>query len=91
MCQANQGDDRMKTVVRWTVVAVVVMHGLLHLFGAAKGLGWAQVTIMKQPISAAMGATWLAASLWSSLACSWPSRLDGGGVWVLSPWSCHRG
>jgi hypothetical protein len=52
----------MKTVVRWTVVAVVVMHGLLHLLGAAKGLGWAQVTIMKQPISAAMGATWLAAA-----------------------------
>jgi hypothetical protein len=62
MCQANQGDDRMKTVVRWTVVAVVVMHGLLHLLGAPKGLGWAQVTIMKQPISAAMGATWLAAA-----------------------------
>jgi hypothetical protein len=62
MCQANQGDDRTKTVVRWTVVAVVVKHGLLHLLGAAKGLGWAQVTIMKQPISAAMGATWLAAA-----------------------------
>jgi hypothetical protein len=48
MCQANlatgagnRGDDRMKTVVRWVVVTVVVVHGLLHLLGAAKGLGWA--------------------------------------------------
>jgi hypothetical protein len=34
----------------------------LHLLGAAKGLSWAQVSMMKEPISAAMGATWLAAA-----------------------------
>jgi hypothetical protein len=69
MCQANRatgagnrGDDRMKTVVRWAVVTVVVVHGPLHLLGAAKGLGWAQMSMMKEPIGAAMGATWLAAA-----------------------------
>jgi hypothetical protein len=52
----------MKTAARWAVVSVVVVHGLLHLLGAAKGLGWAQVSMMKEPIGAAMGATWLAAA-----------------------------
>lgn len=48
--------------MRWTVVAVVEVHGLIHPLGAAKGFGWAEVTIMNEPISAAMGATWFAAA-----------------------------
>ena len=34
----------MRTVLRWVVALVVVLHGLIHLRGAAKGLGWANVT-----------------------------------------------
>ena len=37
----------MRTVVRWVVAVVVVLHGLIHLLGAAKGLGWADVTQRK--------------------------------------------
>jgi hypothetical protein len=40
---------------------VVVVHGLLHLLGAAKGLGWAEVTQLRQPISTALGWAWLTA------------------------------
>jgi len=54
----------MRTVVRWIVVAVVVVvHGLIHLLGAAKGLGWADVTQLADPISTAMGVAWLAAAV----------------------------
>ena len=52
----------MRTVVRWFVVAVMVGHGLIHLLGAAKGLGWAEVPALPQPISPAMGLAWLAAA-----------------------------
>ncbi|MFP3906105.1 MAG: DUF6544 family protein [Acidimicrobiales bacterium] len=52
----------MRTVVRWVVVAVVVVHGLIHLLGAAKGLGWAEVDQLSEPIGTAMGIGWLAAA-----------------------------
>ena len=52
----------MRTVVRWFIVVVVVGHGLIHLLGAAKGLGWAEVTALPEPIGPAMGLAWLAAA-----------------------------
>jgi hypothetical protein len=53
----------MRIVVRWIVVAVVVLHGLLHLLGAADGLGWADVSELTRPISAGMGIAWLATAV----------------------------
>lgn len=53
----------MRTVVRWFVVVVVVGHGLIHLLGAAKGLGWAEVSELTEPISPAMGIAWLTAAV----------------------------
>lgn len=40
----------MRTALRWIVVALGVTHGLIHLFGAAKGLAaiplsWAELMI----------------------------------------------
>ncbi|WP_407341898.1 DUF6544 family protein [Pengzhenrongella phosphoraccumulans] len=53
----------MRTVVRWFVVVVTVGHGLIHLPGAAKGLGWVEVAALPEPISPAMGAAWLTAGV----------------------------
>lgn len=53
----------MRTVVRWFVVVVVVGHGLIHLLGAAKGLGWAEVASLPEPISPVMGLVWLTAAV----------------------------
>ncbi|WP_111721362.1 DUF6544 family protein [Homoserinimonas sp. OAct 916] len=53
----------MRTTVRWVVGLVVVLHGLIHLLGAAKGLGWAEVTQLAEPISAGLGAAWLVAAV----------------------------
>lgn len=49
----------MRLAIRWIVVVVMVVHGLIHLLGAAKGLGWADVTELTEPISAALGVAWL--------------------------------
>jgi hypothetical protein len=40
----------------------VALHGLIHLLGPAKAFGWAEVTRLRQPISAGRGATWLMAA-----------------------------
>lgn len=45
------------------LAAVVVLHGLIHLLGAAKGLGWANVSQLKEPISSSMGVAWLMAAV----------------------------
>ncbi len=52
----------MRTVARWFAVAVVVGHGLIHLLGATKGLGWAEVTALPEPIGLVMGLLWLTAA-----------------------------
>lgn len=53
----------MRTGVRWVVGVVVVVHGLIHLLGAAKGLGWTDVSQLGESISSAMGIAWLAAAV----------------------------
>lgn len=53
----------MRTAVRWFVVMVVLGHGLIHLLGAFKGLGWAQVAALSEPISPVLGLVWLTAAV----------------------------
>jgi len=65
----------MNPVVRWIVALVVVTHGLIHRLGAAQGLGWADVSQLKGPISWSMGLVWLMAAAvvvvaGATLACS---------------------
>jgi hypothetical protein len=53
----------LRSVTRWTVGVVVIVHGLIHLLGAAKGLGWAEVSQLREPIGAVMGGVWLLSCL----------------------------
>jgi len=53
----------MRAFVRWTVGVTVIVHGLIHLLGVVKGFGWADVSTLTEPIAAAMGVAWLAASV----------------------------
>ncbi len=69
----------MKSVVRWFVVALLVIHGLIHFLGVAKGFGWASVPQLREPISVGMGVVWLSggvlvlatAALIAAAAPSW--------------------
>jgi hypothetical protein len=43
--------------------ALLVVHGLIHLLGAAKAFRWAALPQLTQPISSGFGALWLVAAL----------------------------
>jgi hypothetical protein len=51
----------MTTAVRWAVIVVLTVHGLIHLLGAAKGFGWAEVAALKEPIGTGAALVWLLA------------------------------
>ncbi len=53
----------MVTAVRWLVVGLLGIHGAIHLLGAAKGFGLAEVERLKQPIGTVAGVGWLLAAL----------------------------
>ena len=53
----------MRTLIRWTVGLIVVIHGLIHLMGVVEGFGWADVSQLTEPISASMGVAWLVAAV----------------------------
>jgi hypothetical protein len=53
----------MRSLIRWVVVTVVLLHGLLHLLGVAKAFGWADVTQLTEPIGTFQGAAWLLAAV----------------------------
>ena len=53
----------MKTALRFLFVLVLIVHGLIHLLGTAKGFGWGDVTALKQPISKGMAMVWLLAAV----------------------------
>jgi hypothetical protein len=61
---------------------LLVVHGLIHLLGAAKGFGWAELSQLTQPISPAFGGLWLVSTqLFLATAVSlfvWPR-----GWWLL--------
>ena len=42
---------------------LLVVHGLIHLLGAAKGFGWAELPQLTQSVSAAFGGLWLVSTL----------------------------
>ena len=60
--------SRGRSPLRRVVGAVVVLHGLLHLLGAAKGLGWSTVSSLSQPIGWVTGGIWLVVAILVVLA-----------------------
>lgn len=57
-------------MARWSVVAVVTLHGLIHVLGAVKAFGWAEVPALREPLGPALGALWLLAAV-LVLAAAW--------------------
>lgn len=45
--------------MHWILIALLGVHGLIHLMGFAKGFGYADLPQLTQPISRAWGAGWL--------------------------------
>lgn len=52
----------MTTAVRWSVIVLLTVHGLIHLLGAAEGFGWAEVAALEEPVGTTAALLWLLAS-----------------------------
>src|SRR5229473_2026019 len=48
--------------MRWIPIALLGVHGLIHLMGFAKAFGYADLPQLTQPISRAWGVVWLVAA-----------------------------
>ncbi len=53
----------LRRVIRWSVIVIIALHGLLHLLGAVKGFGWAAVSALTADIGPLLGFAWLCAGL----------------------------
>lgn len=53
----------MRTALRLAFALLVLIHGALHLLGAVKGLGWAEVGSLREPVSTGLGMMWLVVAL----------------------------
>jgi len=53
----------VRAVGRWLLAGLLAAHGLIHVLGAAKGFGWAEVSALAEPIGPAAAALWLLAAL----------------------------
>ena len=51
------------TYLRWTLIAFLALHGLIHLMGFAKAFGYAELPQLTQPISREWGVLWLLAGV----------------------------
>ena len=49
--------------MRWILVALVTVHGLIHFLGVAKAFGLADIPQLTQPISRGLGSLWLLAGV----------------------------
>lgn len=49
--------------MRFAYIAIVILHGLIHLLGFVKGYGFKEVKELSLPISRIMGLFWLLASI----------------------------
>jgi hypothetical protein len=69
--------------MRWLFVAVLTLHGLIHLMGPAKAFGWAELSQLQMPISRAVGLVWGLAGL-AFLATAAIYMYGLRGWWVLA-------
>ena len=56
------GESDSLSEMRWIPIALIGLHGLIHLMGFAKGFGYADLPQLTQPISRSWGVVWLAAA-----------------------------
>ncbi len=49
--------------MRWVLVVVLLLHGLIHLLGFAKAFGLAELSQLSEPIGRTMGLVWIGAAV----------------------------
>lgn len=70
--------------MRYVLAALLLLHGLVHLLGAAKAFHWAEVSQLRTPIAPPVGALWsLAALLLVAAAAGTASGASRWWYWAL--------
>lgn len=49
--------------MKWFVFTLLILHGIIHFPGAAKGFGWAKFDQLKEPITRGAAVVWLASGV----------------------------
>jgi hypothetical protein len=68
--------------MRWLVVTVVAVHGLIHLMGFAKAFGFAELPQLTQPIARGCGVAWLGAAF-LVIASAVALGVEARGFWKI--------
>ena len=78
--------------MRWVVVVLLAVHGLIHLMGFAKAFGYAELPQLTQPISREVGVLWLGAGVLvvASAVMLARRRPAASGSWAASRCSSRR-
>jgi len=69
-------------MTRWIVVALLIVHGLVHVMGFAKSFGFAELPQLTQSISRGWGLLWLAAGL-LVMASAAAMLISPRSVWII--------
>lgn len=69
--------------MRWTLVGLFVVHGLVHLMGFAKAFGYADMSQLTVPISPPWGVLWLLAC-GLLLSAAWMLAIGARDYWVVA-------
>lgn len=72
----------MTNLLRWAVVIIVTVHGLIHLLGAAERFGWADDPTLEP--SNGLGALWLAAAFLLLVTALFAALGRVVGWWLLA-------
>ena len=73
----------MNRVVLWVYLAIVIVHGLIHLMGVAEGWGLADVEQLTEPVSGGAAVLWLVAAL-AVLTAAVMTGLRARGWWLVT-------
>jgi len=67
------------------LIALLVVHGLIHLMGFAKAFGHAGISQLKQTVSLPAGVAWLAACM--AFLAAGALLVMRSGSWCLAAWT----
>lgn len=70
--------------MRLLLISLMAVHGLIHLMGFAKAFGYAEMSQLKQPVSAVAGIAWLAGCV--AFLAAGILYFTGAGTWHIAAW-----
>jgi hypothetical protein len=78
-------------MLRYLLLALILIHGLIHLLGFVKAFQWAEISELTQPVTRGQGVFWLLATLlFLAAAGGWLLGFGGWSVLALAGVLCSQ-